>query len=302
MDRLDLRLVEYFVTVAEEMHFGRAAERLHIAQPSLSQQVRRLEQQLRVTLLERDSRNVHLTAAGEALLSEGRKILSQAQHVIRTTRAAPTEQLAVGFYGSAANVLLPQVLKAFTEARPGIEVTVRELLFGSIDDILDGSVAVAFTRLLPEQTELDVEVLTEEARVAALACEHPLAARETLVFADLRNESFVVNPMLSGDSSPARWIAEQRLHSLRGRVAVEASSIPELLTLVASGRGVCLVPSTVAREYARSDVVYVPVLDAEPAVVSLARRQGEPSAGARAFWDIVHDVAGAMEGTVPSAQ
>src|SRR5581483_1209746 len=99
MERLDLRLVEYFVGVAEELHFGRAAERLHIAQPSLSQQIRQLERQLGVTLLERDSRNVRLTSAGETLLREGRRTLSQARHAIHATRSAAARQLTVGFYG-----------------------------------------------------------------------------------------------------------------------------------------------------------------------------------------------------------
>src|SRR6266567_1597186 len=159
MERLDLRLVEYFVAVAEELHFGRAAQRLHIAQPSLSQQIRRLETQLGVTLLERNSRNVQLTTAGETLLREGRKTVSQAQHAIQTTRATSTGSLTVGFYGSAASTLLPGVLRAFRERHPPCAVSVRELLLGNIDDIVDGKVNLAFTRLLPGQTELEVEVL-----------------------------------------------------------------------------------------------------------------------------------------------
>ena len=118
MDRPDLRLIEYFITVAEELHFGRAAERLHIAQPSLSQQIQRLERQLGVALLERDSRNVRLTSAGQALLNEGRRTLSQARHAIQATRSAGARQLTVGFYGTAATVLLPDVLSAYGKRFP----------------------------------------------------------------------------------------------------------------------------------------------------------------------------------------
>jgi DNA-binding transcriptional LysR family regulator len=295
MERLDLRLVEYFIATAEELHFGRAAARLHIAQPSLSQQIRRLETQLGVTLLDRNSRNVQLTTAGETLLREGRKTLSQAQHAIQTTRAASTGNLTVGFYGSAASTLLPRVLRAFSERQPAFAVSVRELLLGSIDDILDGKVNVAFTRLLPGQTELEIEVLAREPRLVALAITHPLAARDTLTYADLSDESFIVNPALESDGTPLRWTSEQRRHGLPGRVAAEATSVQEILALVAATHGVCLVPSAVTQHYPRTDVAYVPVSDAEPAVVSLAWRPGRVSPAADAFIHAARQVATAVD-------
>jgi DNA-binding transcriptional LysR family regulator len=270
MERLDLRLVDYFVAVAEELHFGRAAERLHIAQPSLSQQIRRLERQLGVTLLERNSRNVRLTRAGEAFLREGRRAVAQAQRAISATRAAGTELLTVGFYGSAGRALLPAVLTAFHERQPVTEVSVREILLGNIDELLLGKVDVAFTRLLPDQTELELEVIATEPRLIALANTHPLASRETLTFAELRRELFIVNPMVSHGGPPARWLAEQRRHGLPGRVAAQARSTQEIMALVGAGRGVCLVPAAAALHDRRPDVVCVPVTDAEPAVVSLA--------------------------------
>jgi DNA-binding transcriptional LysR family regulator len=291
MDRLDLRLVEYFIAVAEELHFGRAAERLHIAQPSLSQQIRRLEAQLGVSLLERNSRNIHLTPAGQALLEEGHKTLSQAQHAILAVRAAGAPRLTVGFYGSAASELLPDVLRAFSERLPGIDVSVRELLLGSIDDVLDGSVDIAFTRLLPGQTELEVEVLTEEPRLAALASTHPLAGRQRLTFTDLRDESFIINPVARQDGPPARWLAEQRRHQLPGHVAAQATSLQEVLALVAAGRGVCLLPSAVARHHPRAGVAFVPIADADPAVVSLAWRPGPICPAVGAFIEACRDVA-----------
>jgi DNA-binding transcriptional LysR family regulator len=291
MERLDLRLVDYFVAVAEELHFGRAAERLHIAQPSLSQQIRRLEQQLGVTLLERNSRNVRLTKAGEALLREGRRTLLQAGRAISATRAAGAERLTVGFYGSAGRALLPAVLTAFHERQPTTEVSVREILLGSIDEILDGKVDVAFTRLMPGQAELEVETIATEPRLLAIAKMHPLASHETLRFADLRAESFIVNPMVAHGGPPARWLAEQRRHGLPGRVAAEARSPQEIMALVGAGRGVCLVPTAAAVHDRRPDVVYVPVTDAEPAVVSLAWVPDRSSPTLSAFVATAREVA-----------
>src|SRR5215831_10620103 len=295
MDRLDLRLVEYFVTVAEELHFGRAAERLHIAQPSLSQQIRRLENVIGVALLERNSRGVRLTDAGETLLREGRKILSQAQYTIQATRAAGTAELAIGFYGSAANTLLPTVLAVFAKRHPSVTVSAHELLFGSIDVILNGTIDLAFTRLLPGQTELEVEILTYEKRLAVLPSTHPLAARESLTFADLNHESFIINPAIPNDPKPPRWLAEQRRHGLPGRIAARATSVQEILTLVAAGRGIALVPEAVATQQLRANIVYLPVTDAEPAVVSLARRPGLTSPTVESFVSATRDVADAAK-------
>jgi DNA-binding transcriptional LysR family regulator len=291
MERLDLRLVEYFVTVAEELHFGRAAERLHIAQPSLSQQIRRLENLMGVTLLDRNSRGVRLTEAGDTLLREGRKILSQAQYTIETTRSAGVADLSIGFYGSAANALLPAVLDRFNQRRPSVTVSIHELLFGRIDEILTGKIDLAFTRLLPGQTELDVEILTYEDRLAVLPSTHPLAARESLTFADLQDESFIINPAIPNDPVPTRWLAEQRRHGLPGRIAARATSVQEILTLVAAGRGIAIVPAAVAVQQPREHIVYVPVTDADPAVVSLARRPGPTNPTVETFIDSARDVA-----------
>jgi DNA-binding transcriptional LysR family regulator len=183
------------------------------------------------------------------------------------------------------------VLTAFRARQPVTEVTVREILFGSVDEILDGKVDVAFTRLMPDQTELEVEIITTEPRVVALASAHPLAGRETLTFADLRGESFIVNPMASPGGPPPRWLAEQRRHGLPGRVAAEARSPQEIMALVGAGRGVCLVPAAAAIHDGRPDVVFVPVTDAEPAVVSLAWPPDRSSPTVKAFVATAREVA-----------
>ncbi len=279
--------------MAEELHFGRAAARLHIAQPSLSQQVRRLEQQLGVTLLDRTSRRVALTPAGRVLLAEGRRLLADAQRMVRVTRAAGSEQVTVGFYGSAAGTLLPRVLRAFSGHHPEVRISVRELLLGRLDDVIAGNVDAAFTRLQAGQAEVEVEVIAREPRLVALRSEHPLAARESLTFSDLRRESFITNPVVPKPGSPERWLAEQRRHGLPGRVAAEAASVQEVLTLVATGRGISLVPASVARHYPRADVTYVEVTDAEPALVSLAWNPRHVRPVVEAFIRTAREVAGA---------
>jgi DNA-binding transcriptional LysR family regulator len=279
------------VAVAEELHFGRAAARLHIAQPSLSHEIRKLEQQLGVTLLDRSSRRVELTPAGRELLAQGRRLLADSQRAISATRATATERLTVGFYGSAGGTLLPEILAAFASSHPAAEVSVRELLLGGLTDILNGTVDVAFTRLIPGQAELEVEVIAIERRFVALPRRHPLAGRESLTFAELHDESFITNPADRDSGPPTRWLVEQRRHGLPGRVAAEAASVQEILALVASGRGVCLVPAPVARHYARPDITYVEVSDAEPAVVSLAWARGSLRPVVQTFIDEARDVA-----------
>jgi DNA-binding transcriptional LysR family regulator len=276
-------LVQYFVTVAEELHFGHAAERLHIAQPSLSHQIRRLEQQLEVTLLNRTSRRVELTPAGRVLLTEGRRLLKQSERAIGLTRAAESEHLTIGFYGSAANAWLPRLLRVFIEQHPNIDVSVKDLLLGGIEDILDGSVDIAFTRLLPGQASVEVEVIAREPRLVALPNTHPLADRTSIIFDDLRDESFITNPVIDAQGPPVRWLAEQARHGLPGHVAAQAASVQEILTLVATGRGVSLVPASMADHYPRADVNYIQVTDADPAVVSLAWQPGAVRPTVEAF-------------------
>lgn len=262
--------MQYFVVVGEELHFGRAAERLHIAQPSLSHQIRRLEQQLGVTLLERTSRHVELTEAGRALLSEGRRLLAHSERATRLVRSVSAERLVVGFYGSAGSLLLPRLLKSFRDEHPNADVSVRELLLTQIEELLFGGVDVAFTRLLPGQADVELEVIAHEPRVVALPALHPLSGRATIKFKELRDESFIINPVVEASSPPKRWLTEQARHGLPGRVAAQAASVQEILTLVAAGQGVCLVPVSVARHHPRTDVGYVEVSDADLAVSSIA--------------------------------
>jgi DNA-binding transcriptional LysR family regulator len=207
-------------------------------------------------------------------------------------RAAGAESLTVGFYGSAASALLPETLRRFAAEHPSIVVTVRELLLGSLADLETGAVDVAFTRLLPGQADVEVRVVAEEPRVAALPAAHPLAGATALSIADLRDERFITNPVDAGP--PARWLEEQRRHGLPAAVAATAASVQEILTLVAAGRGICLVPAPIADQSSSGDVAFVPVRDADPAVVSLAWR-GDARPVVRTFIETAARVAASVQ-------
>jgi DNA-binding transcriptional LysR family regulator len=229
-----------------------------------------LERSLGTSLLDRSSRHVKLTPAGEVLLIEGRRLLNQAGQTVRAVRDSGRERLTVGFYGSAASSLLTDVLRVFGDARADADVTLLEMELSRVDDILDGRVDVAFTRLRPGESAAEVEVLAAQPRMVVVHAGHPLAERERVHFADLVDESFITQPAANNSSWRAQWLAEQRRHGLPGRIAGEATSVQEILTLVATGRGVCLVPAPAAQLYPRDDVRYLEVTDAEPSVVSLA--------------------------------
>ncbi len=287
--------MRYFVAVAEELHFGHAAARLHIAQPSLSHQVRRLEQQLGVTLLIRTSRRVELTTAGEQLLKEGRSLLSHASRVLERTRSASSERLDVGFFGSAGATILPAAIRAFKRQHPSAEVILHELLLDQLQEVADGRLDLAFTRILESQVDdesIAIELLGEDQRMLVVPRGHRLAEQPAVRMAELDQESFIVNPSAAG-AVPARWLAEQRRHGLKGRVAADAASVQELLTLVAAGQGVSLVPAPVAGRYPRPDIRFIAVTDAEPAAVSIARQAAGVRPIAQAFIELARSLAGA---------
>jgi DNA-binding transcriptional LysR family regulator len=181
----------------------------------------------------------------------------------------------------------------FANKHPNVEVSVAELLLNRIDELLAGRVDVAFTRLLPGQIDVELEVIAREPLVVALPRGHPLAGRSQLQFKDLRQERFITNPVVEASTPPQRWLAEQTRHGLPGRVAEKAASVQEILTLVAAGRGVCLVPASVAALYPRTDVTYLEVTDADPAVVSLAWQRASRRPTVDSFIELARQAAAA---------
>ncbi|MFJ9894771.1 LysR family transcriptional regulator [Streptomyces sp. NPDC091280] len=250
---LDLRKLRYFVAVAELLHFGRAAQRLHIAQPVLSRQIRSLEKDLDVTLFERDSHGVTLTAAGHQLLDDARTLLATADATRgRVRRAAHgPHRLVVGF---RAGIVVTPALRAFAAAHPDTEVKARRVEWDDQEHlILDGTVDLAYLRRPVRAQGLTLLPLFTEPRVAMLPADHRLAGKPDLVLADLAGENRLryLNPHPDPGDVPIRTIEEK-------------------FENVASGAGITLVPVSVAEQYSRPDIAYVPVTDAEPDEVVLA--------------------------------
>ncbi|MEA2383326.1 MAG: hypothetical protein QOH72_3297 [Solirubrobacteraceae bacterium] len=270
---MELRHLRYFVAVAEERHFGRAAERLHIAQPPLSQQIRRLEAELGAPLLHRTTRRVELAPAGEVLLARARDILAAVDAAAEDARRAARGEfgrLAIGFTGSATYALLPALAEALRDALPGVVLELRgELLTpAQVEGLLDGSLDLGLLRPPVREHSLEVEILRREPLVAVLPATHRLAAAPAVPLEQLEEEPFVMYP--SHFRSVLHDAVEDTCaaHGFHPRVALEVSETATLVSFVAAGLGVSLVPDSV-RHMTVEGAVYRP-LAREAAEVELA--------------------------------
>jgi DNA-binding transcriptional LysR family regulator len=283
---LELRHLRYFVAVAEELHFRRAAERLHVSQPPLSQQIRALERELGVMLFERNRRRVELTAPGRALLEEARTVLAAVDHAVEVTqRVARGEagQLAIGFVGSAMYGALPDALRDFRTARPDVELRLRELPTGAaLDALAEGRIDVGVVRPAQVDPGISIDIVSREAVVVALPEGHELAARRRLTLPDLSRETLV---LLSRREAPGLRAAVDALVADPVDVQ-EVSEVRTVLGLVSAGIGVSVVPESVAGSE-RAGVVFRPLAGRAPTVeLALAWREDDPSPVLAAFLEM----------------
>ncbi|MFD7985819.1 LysR family transcriptional regulator [Kitasatospora indigofera] len=267
MDTLETRELRYFVAVAEELHFGRAAERLGMAQPPLSRAIQQLERRLAVCLLERNRRGVRLTGAGEVLLQEGRAALDAAAAAVRRTRrtggaggpGGPRGRLVLAVKAAASHELLRRLLDAYAAEPDSAEIEVLPCGICEQEELLrDGRADVALMHTpWNSLAGFDSEALTAEGQVAVLPAGHPLAARQTLSLAEVGDV-----PGLP----PARW-------PTRGVYAPgpgpEIHNQTQLAQLIALGRTVAVAPES-ARSWLWAEHAAVPLTDAPPVVTHIA--------------------------------
>src|SRR4051812_27926555 len=286
----DVRQLRYFLAVAERLHFGRAAEALHISQPPLSRAVRALEQDLGVALFTRTRRRVALTAAGERLLEEAGRLIGQLERAVHEVRAAATARerprLRIGFVSLADYGVLPGLLKAYKAARPDLALGLREMLSPEQATAL-GAGGLDFGLLLPPVSEavpLEHLVVQRERFVAALPAGHRLArARGRLALSALGGEPFVTVPREIAPGLYDIVAALARQAGISVNVAQEAIQMQTVVSLVSSGLGVAVVPASIAN-LGRRGVVYRKLADRHPALeLRLAWRRGAINAAAAEF-------------------
>jgi DNA-binding transcriptional LysR family regulator len=275
---LDLRLVRYFTVVAERRHFGRAAADLRVAQPSLSRQIRHLEQQVGARLLDRTPHNTQLTEAGEAFLPRARALLrAAAQAVASAQSAARPRRITIGY---TANLIVTPAVQNLRHQHPDADVQTVYLNWNEPRDALLDHRADAVVTRLPIRTEgLQVTILYDESRLLLVPQNHRLAGKESVTLADIADEPM---PRMPDPAWNAYWRIDPRPDGTPAPDGPMVDDIEDKLELVASGQAVVIIPAGV-RDGFRPDLTTVPLHGIDPGHVVLATRAGDNSGLVAAF-------------------
>jgi DNA-binding transcriptional LysR family regulator len=263
----EMRLLRYFVTVAEERHFGRAAERLHIAQPPLSQQIRKLESQLGVELINRSRRPIELTDAGQALFEEARLALVHSERAFAAARRAGAGHLGhlrIGALQAAVDGVLPFIMREHRREFPGVKLELVEQ--GTTEQrvqLTEHRLDIGFLRGPVDEPTLTVETIVDDPLAAVVPCDHPLADQELIDPAALAREPLILWTRAAAPTTFADVVELFRQYDIQPPVAEESPRIQTILALVASGAGIALLPTSFAN-LGRHGVRFVPLLPPLP--------------------------------------
>ncbi len=273
-----VRDLRYFVAVAEELHFTRAAERLYVSQPALSRQIAKLESDLRVRLFERDRRSVALTDAGMVLLDRARTVIAEwdeAQAAVNDAAASGAAVLRIGMQTSIGRGIIAELGEGLAARRPGWSLQLNQVGWDDpTTGLADGSSDVALCWLpLVDPHDFDHHVLRTEPVMLALAAEHPLAARPSITFDEMIDIPLVALPPDAG-ALRDRWLATDRRRT-PAPVAVTARTADETMEAVVNGLGAALLSEGNTAIYERPGIAFVPVVDLDPSVLALAWRRAD---------------------------
>lgn len=285
---MNFRHLSYFIAVAEELNFRRAAERLHIVQPGLSQQISRMESELGLALLERTKRRVELTDAGQLFLGEARALLERYEQAVTSARQAAAGQagsLDVGFVGPAIYSVLHSVARAYLKSFPNVNLVLHELNSAEqLDRIIAGTLDVGFVRLPVRDKRVLTMQLISEPIIIVLPEGHPEAVRDIVNLAALADEPFVMVPRAREPNAFDRYIEICAKAGFSPRIGQEVLQIHTIVEVVAMGLGVALAPASLTN-LRRPGVVYRPLRDLGPFTTDtgLAWGPDNPSAALRGF-------------------
>ena len=250
-EKIELRHLRYFVAVSETLHFGKAAEKLGMAQPPLSQQIRDLERNLGYPLFDRTTRGVKPTSVGQFFLERARSTLAKVSDDIEMARRLGRGQegaITVGFAGSIMFTALPKAIRRYRRLYPKVELRLREGATGEqMPLLLDGTLDLGFLRDGEARDGIAMETILREPFVAVLPARHKLAGKSAISPAELKNEPFVLFARRMGSLAFDRTVACCEAEGFRPNFVQEAPQWPTVLRLVAAGLGVSLAPACVAR-------------------------------------------------------
>ncbi len=262
---IGLRRLRYFLAVAEELHFGRAADRLGIAQPALSRQIAVLEDAIGALLFDRVRSKVFLTKAGEVLVPQAHDILLRTAEAARSARAAAQGAVgafAVGFVGSATYSVLPGLVQRFREAHPAVDLTLNAMNNAELRRaLIDRGIDVAFARSQLDDGEFASESVLTEPLVAVVPLSNRHAHRQTIALVDLAADGFILYPRHPRPSFADDVIGHCRIAGFDPTVTQETMDLQTAMALVSVGAGLSIVPASVEQSH-RHGVAYIPLDDA----------------------------------------
>lgn len=294
---MELRHLRYFIAVAEELNFTRAAEKLHIAQPPLSQQIQHLEAQLGFQLFRRTKRTVTLTEAGQVFFEESQKILLQLDRAIQLgqlTSRGELGQLTIGFVSSASHNVVPAILQAFRTLHPAVKLELREMTTNDqLQRLQEGQIDIGFIRP-PVEDGINSEIVFRESLIVALPQTHHLTDGAKVELRQLSTEPFILFPRFLAPGLYDSIISFCQQAGFSPIAAQEALQMQTIVSLVAAEMGVAIVPESM-QNFQRRGVVYKPLQESSPIVSIALIWRDNPTPAVQRFLQTARNLSGDLK-------